>query len=149
MPTLVTNRRAKYDYTILEKFEAGLILAGSEVKAIKKGHMSLRGSYVTINEKEVWLINSLVSPYQPKNTPEDYDPNRSRKLLLHQKEILSLIVKKKQKGLTLVPLRVYTKHNRIKLEFALGQGKGKIDKREKIKQRETKRSIDRVLKNRG
>ncbi|MBU1292345.1 SsrA-binding protein SmpB [Patescibacteria group bacterium] len=149
MTTLVTNRRAKYDYTILEKFEAGLVLAGHEAKAIKKGHMSLKGSYVTIKDKEAWLINSLVSLYQPKNTPEDYEPTRSRKLLLHKKEIKSLISKKKQKGLTLVPLRVYTKHNRVKLEFALGQGKGKIDKREKIKQRETKRSIDRALKNRG
>lgn len=149
MATLVINRRAKYDYTILEKFEAGLVLAGHEVKSAKKGHMSLKGSYVTINEKEAWLINAFISPYQPKNTPEDYDPARSRKLLLHKKEINSLIGKKKQKGLTLVPLRVYTKHNRVKLEFALGQGKRKIDKREKIKQRETKRSIDRALKKRG
>jgi len=149
MPTLVINRRAKYDYTILEKFEAGLVLAGYEVKAIKNGHMSLKGAYVAINNGEVWLINALISPYQPKNMPQDYESTRSRKLLLHKKEIDSLIGKKKQKGLTLVPLRVYTKHNRVKLEFALGQGKRKIDKREKIKQRETKRNIDRALKRRG
>ena len=148
MTTLVTNRRAKYDYAILEKFEAGLVLAGYEVKAIKEGHMSLRGAYVTINNGEAWLINALISPYQPKNMPQDYEATRSRKLLLHKKEINNLIGKKRQKGLTLVPLRVYTKHNRVKLEFALGQGKRKIDKREKIKQRETKRNIDRAMKKR-
>jgi len=148
MPTLAFNRRAKYDYNILEKFEAGLVLAGYEVKAVKKGHMSLKGSYVTINNGEAWLINAMISPYQPKNMPQDYDPTRSRKLLLHKKEIKTLISKKKSKGLTLVPLRVYTKHSRVKLEFALGQGKGKIDKREKIKQRETKIKIDRALKKR-
>ncbi len=148
MPTLAINRRAKYDYAILEKFEAGLVLAGYEVKAAKKGHLSLKGSYVTINQEEAWLINSLISPYQPKNMPQDYDPARSRKLLLHKKEIKGLIGKKRGRGLTLVPLRVYTKRNRIKLEFALGQGKRQIDKREKIKQRETKRKIDRALKRR-
>ncbi len=148
MPTLATNRRAKYDYAILEKFEAGLVLAGHEVKAIKKGWMSLKGSYVTIKDEEVWLINAQISPYQPKNTPQDYNPTRSRKLLMHKKEIKGLIGKRKGKGLTLVPLRVYTKRNRIKLEFALGQGKRQIDKREKIKQRETKRKIDRALKRR-
>ncbi|MBL7053492.1 MAG: SsrA-binding protein SmpB [Candidatus Portnoybacteria bacterium] len=148
MPNLVTNSRAKFDYKILDKFEAGLVLAGYEVKAIKNGHMSLKGAYVTINENEVWLINSLISPYQPKNMPEDYNSSRSRKLLLHKNEIKSLIGKRKSKGLTLVPLRVYTKHNRIKLEFALGQGKRQIDKRENIKKRETDRKIDRVMKNR-
>jgi SsrA-binding protein len=146
MSTLVTNPRAKYDYHILEKFEAGLVLAGHEVKAIKNSRMSLKGSYVTIKDEEAWLINAQISPYQPKNTPKDYEPTRSRKLLLHKKEIRSLIGKTKQKGLTLVPLRVYTKHKRIKLEFALGQGKRKVDKREKIKKREAKRRIDRALK---
>ncbi len=149
MPVLATNRRAKFDYHILEKFEAGLILAGYEVKAVKKGHMSLKGSYVTINQGEVWLINSLISPYQPKNMPQDYDSSRSRKLLLHKKEIKSLIGKRKGKSLTLVPLRVYTKHNRIKLEFALGRGKRQIDKRKNIKQRETDRKIERAMKRRG
>jgi len=149
MPALVTNRKAKFDYKILEKFEAGLVLAGYEVKAVKNGHMSLRGAYVTINGNEAWLINSLISPYQPKNMPEDYDSSRSRKLLLHKKEIKSLIGKRKGKGLTLVPLRVYTKHDRIKLEFALGQGKKQIDKRENIKQREDNRRIDRAMKRRG
>ncbi|MFH1551938.1 MAG: SsrA-binding protein SmpB [bacterium] len=149
MSTLVKNPKAKFDYKILETFEAGLVLFGQEVKSIKKGQMSLRGSYVTIKNEEVWLINSLISPYQPKNTPETYEPTRSRKLLLKKKEIKRLIGKIKQKGLTLVPLRVYTKHEKLKMEFGIGQGKRKIDKRESIKKKETKRRIDRALKNRG
>ena len=148
MPSLATNPRARYDYSILETFEAGLVLAGYEVKSVKNGRMSLKGSYVTIKNEEVWLINALIPAYQPKNMPEYYDPTRTRKLLLRKKEIKSLIGKIKQKGLTLVPLRVYTKHNRIKLEFGLGQGRKKIDKREKIKQREAKRRIDRAMRGR-
>jgi len=149
MPTLATNPRAKFDYHILETFEAGLVLFGHEVKAIKNNQMSLKGSYITIKNEEAWLINAQISLYQPKNTPNDYDPIRTRKLLLNKKEIKSLIGRIKQRGLTLVPLRVYTKHSRIKLGFGLGQGKKKIDKREKIKKRETDRKISRVLKDRG
>ena len=147
MSTLATNPRAKFDYHILEKFEAGIVLFGHEAKAIKSNRVSLKGSYVSIKNDEAWLINVQISPYQPKNTPKEYDPTRSRKLLLHKKEISSLIGKTKRKGLTLMPLRVYTKHNRIKLEFALAQGKRKTDKREKIKKRETDRKIDRALRN--
>jgi len=146
MPTLATNPRAKYDYHILETFEAGLVLAGHEVKAIKTGHLSLKGSYVTIKNKEAWLINAQIPPYQPKNTPADYQPDRTRKLLLNKREIRSLIGQIKQKGLTLVPLRVYTKKGKIKLGFALGRGKREFDKREKIIKREVKRRIDRALR---
>ena len=146
MPTLATNPRAKYDYEILETYEAGLVLTGQEVKSIKTGHISLRGSYVTIKNEEAWLINAQIPPYQPKNAPADYQPSRTRKLLLHKKELKSLIGKTKQKGLTLVSLRVYTKRGKIKLGFALGRGKRKIDKREKIIERETKRKIDRALR---
>ena len=148
MPTLATNRRAKFDYHILETFEAGIVLSGQEVKSIKSNRMSLKGAYVTIKNQEAWLINALVPPYQPKNTPDDYESTRSRKLLLHKKEIKGLIGQTKQKGLTLVPLRVYTKRNRIKLGFGLGRGKRKTDKREVIKKRETKRKIERILKSR-
>jgi len=149
MPTLATNPRAKYDYQILETYEAGLVLTGQEVKSIKTGHISLRGSYVTIKGEEAWLINAQIPPYQPKNVPADYEPTRSRKLLLHKKEIKSLIGQTKQKGLTLVPLRVYTKRGKIKLGFALGRGKRKVDKREKIKKREVKRKIDRALRSKA
>jgi len=147
MSTLATNPRAKFDYHILEKFEAGIVLFGHEAKAIKNNRISLKGSYVTIRNEEVWLINAQISPYQPKNTPKEYEPTRSRKLLMHKKEIESLIGKIKQRGLTLMPLRVYTKQNRIKLEFGLAQGKRKIDKREKIKKREEDRRIGRALRN--
>lgn len=146
MPTLAINPRAKYDYEILDTYEAGLVLSGQEVKSAKKGRMSLKGSYVTIRNEEVWLINAQISPYQPKNVPVNYSPTHSRKLLLHKKEIKELIGKTKQKGLTLTPLRAYTKQNRIKLEFGLGRGKKKSDKREKIKKRETQRKIRRALK---
>ena len=146
MPTLVTNPRAKYDYHILKTFEAGMVLAGHEVKAIKTGHISLKGSYVTIKNEEAWLINAQIPPYQPKNTPTDYQPSQTRKLLLNKKEIKSLIGQSKRKGLTLVPLRVYTKKGKIKLAFALGLGKQKTDKREKIIKREVKRKIDRALR---
>lgn len=146
MPTIAYNRKATYDYEILEKFEAGLVLAGHEVKAVKTGHISLRGSFVTIKGNEAFLLNASIPPYQPKNTPPDYDSERSRKLLLHKSEIKSLIGKQKQKGLTLVPLKVYTKRGKIKLEFGLGRGKKKVDKRQQIAEREAKRRIDRAMK---
>ncbi|MBU1137067.1 SsrA-binding protein SmpB [Patescibacteria group bacterium] len=146
MPTLATNPRAKFDYQILETYEAGLVLSGFEVKAAKNNRLSLRGSYVTIKDGEAFLINAQIMPYQPKNTPADYDPNRTRKLLLHKKEIKALIGQTKEKGLTLTPIRVYTKRNRIKIEFGLGRGKRKVDKREKIKKRESDRKIDRAMR---
>ena len=123
-----------------------MVLTGAEVKAIKTGHISLKGSYVTIKNEEAWLINAQIPPYQPKNTPADYEPSRTRKLLLNKKEIKSLIGQGSQKGLTLVPLRVYTKRGKVKLGFGLGRGKRKVDKRRKIIQRETKRKIDRALR---
>lgn len=146
MPILAVNPRARYDYEILETYEAGVVLAGYEVKAIKAGHISLKGAYVTIKNNEAFLINTHVSPFQPKNTPADYEPNRLRKLLLNKQEIKTLIGRTKQKGLTLVPWRVYTKRGIVKLEFAVAKGKRKIDKREKIKKREAERRIERALK---
>lgn len=146
MTTFAYNRKATFDYEILETYEAGLILFGYEVKAIKTGHLSLAGAYVIIRGNEAYLINAYIPPYQPKNTPGDYDPYRLRKLLLHKSEIASLIGKTKQKGLTLVPLKVYTKHGKLKLEFVLARGKKKFDKRDKIIERETKRKIDRAIR---
>ncbi|PIQ74984.1 MAG: SsrA-binding protein [Candidatus Portnoybacteria bacterium CG11_big_fil_rev_8_21_14_0_20_40_15] len=146
MPELAFNKKTLYDYEVLEKYEAGLVLTGHEVKSAKKGHLSLQGSYVVIRGEEAWLLNSSISPFQPKNAPPDYDPLRTKKLLLHKHEIASLIGKTHQKGLTLVPLRVYTKKAKVKLEFALARGKRKADKREKIIKRETKRDIDRALR---
>lgn len=144
LKNLAENRRARYDYEILETYEAGLVLFGHEVKAIKTGHISLRGSYVIIKNNEAYLLNAFIPPYQPANTPEDYNPERTRKLLLNKSEIRSLIGKSKQKGLTLVPLRIYTKKSKLKLEFGIGKGKRKIDKREAIKKRETEREINKI-----
>ena len=146
MKTLALNKRAKYDYEILEKFEAGLVLQGHEVKSIKTGHISLKGARVIIKDDEAFLINADIPPYQPKNAPKDYKPDRTRKLLLHKKEIKSLIGKGREKGLTLVPIRVYDKKGKLKLEFGIGRSKKKIDKRELIKKREFKREKERKLK---
>lgn len=146
MPELAFNRKAIYDYEFLEKYEAGLVLTGHEVKSAKKGHLSLQGSYVVIRGEESWLLNANITSFQPKNAPPDFNPLRTRKLLLHKHEIQSLIGKTHQKGLTLVPIRVYTKKAKVKLEFALARGKRKADKRERIIKRETKREIDRALR---
>ena len=140
------NRQALYDYEILEKYEAGLALAGLEVKAIRTGHISLKGAYVATQGEEAFLLNANIPPYQMKNTPAWYEPTRSRKLLLHKAEIRSLLGKTQQKGLTLVPLRVYNKSGKIKLEFALAKGKKEYDKRQKIGEREAKRKIQRALR---
>lgn len=141
MKSFVLNKQAKYNYELLDKYEAGLVLEGHEVKAIKKGKMSLKGAYVSAKGNDIYLINSFISPYQPKNTPQDYNPSRPRKLLLNQREIRNLLGKLQQKGLTLVPVKVYNKNRRLKLEFALGKGKRKKDKREDIRKKEFRREI--------
>ncbi len=146
MPTLSTNKRATFDYEILDKYEAGLVLAGYEVKSARLGHISLKGAYVVITNNEAYLINAHISPYQPKNMPTDYEPTRTRKLLLHKSQINRLIGEHKQKGLTLIPISVYTnKIGKIKLSFALALGKKKFDKRAAIGDRETKRRIQRAM----
>lgn len=146
MATLAYNRRAVFDYIILEAYEAGIILTGCEVKSIRLGHLNLAGSYVVLKNSETYLINSYIPPYQPKNVPVDYDAARSRKLLLRKSEINSLIGKVRQKGLTLIPLRVYTKGSKLKLEFGLAKGKKEFDKRATIIEREDKRKIDRAMR---
>ncbi len=146
MKILALNKRANFDYEILEKLEGGLVLAGSEVKSIKTGHINLKGAYVTITGNELYLTNANRHAYHPKNMPEDYDANRSRKVLIHKRQIKSLVGKISHKGLTLVPIKVYSKHGLIKLEFGIGKGKKKIDKREDIKKREDKLSIQRALR---
>lgn len=149
MKTIIENKKAYFKYQILEKFEAGISLIGQEVKSIKLGRINLAGSYVVLKGEEVYLIGANIPPYQPKNAPPDYNPERVRKLLLKKLEIKHLIGKAKQKGLTLVPLRVYTKKGIIKIEFGIGKGLKKVDKREKIKKREVAREIKRELKSRG
>jgi SsrA-binding protein len=147
MKFLAENKKAHFDYEILEKLEAGIVLIGQEVKSIKSGRINLAGSYVVSKDTEFYLINANIPPYQPKNLPEDYDSLRSKKLLLKKREIDYLIGKIKQKGLTLVPLKVYTKRGKIKLEFGIAKGLKKADKRELIKKRESEREIKREMKN--
>lgn len=141
-----TNRKAYFDYEILNTYEAGIELAGFEVKAIKTGHLNLLGAFIFIKDEQVWLLNAAISAYQPKNTPTDYDPTRSRKLLMHKSEIKELIGAGSQKGLTILPLKVYTKAGRIKVLIGLSRHKKKTDKREIIKKREDERKISRVIK---
>jgi SsrA-binding protein len=149
MKVLAQNKKAYFKYKILEKFEAGIVLIGPEVKSIKSGRINLTGSFIVLKDNEAYLIGCHIPPYQPKNMPADYNPERSRKLLLKKTEIKHLIGKSKQKGLTLVPLRVYTRKGRIKIEFATVKGKKKVDKREIIKKREVEREMQRELKSRG
>lgn len=146
MPILAVNKRATFDYEILDRFEAGLMLTGAEVKSIKTGHISLKGAFVTLHEGELWLTNANIPPYPFANLGSSYDPTRSRKLLVKKSEIKSLIGKIHAQGLTLVPLRVYTKKRLIKLEFALAKGKKAFDKRADIGKKEAKRAIERKLK---
>ena len=148
MRVLAENKKAYFNYQILEKFEAGISLIGQEVKSIKLRRINLAGSYVVLKNSEVFLVGANIPPYQPKNIPPDYNPERSRKLLLKKSEIKYLIGKVKQKGLTLVPLRVYTKRGKIKLGFGIARGKKKVDKRELIKKREIEREIRRALQER-
>lgn len=143
---ITTNKRAYFDYEILETYEAGIELRGFEVKAIKSGRINLAGSYAIIRNNQVWLLNADIPPYQPKNTPVDYDSKRTRRLLLKKSEIKNLIGRTQEKGLTLVPLKVYTKgkFGRIKIEIGLGKSRKKADKRELIKKREVEREIKRM-----
>jgi len=145
---LLDNKKAYHDYEVLEKFEAGLKLLGFEVKALKLKRGKIIGAHIIIRGGEAFIVGMEIAPYQPKNTPEDYDSARTRKLLLEKKEIDYLAGKDSQKGLTLIPLSVYTKGSLIKLSFGIARGLKKYDKREKIKKRDTKRDIDRLLKTR-
>ncbi|HEY4489757.1 MAG TPA: SsrA-binding protein SmpB [Candidatus Paceibacterota bacterium] len=143
---LVENKKAYFNYEILEKLEAGIELLGFEVKSLRKGQGSLDGSHVTIHNNETYLINATVSPYQPANTPKDYEPRRNRKLLLTKKEISQLIGTEKQKGLTIVPLAIYSKGPKLKVSLGIVRGKKKFDKRQSIKKRESERDSRRILK---
>jgi SsrA-binding protein len=139
----ITNKKAYFNYEFLEKFEAGVVLTGAEVKSTRLGRVNLAGSYVVLKGDEVYLLNATIFPFQPQNTPKDYQPTRPRKLLLHKKEIQYLIGKSKQRGLTLIPLRVYSNKGKIKIEFAVARGRKKTDKKELIQKRETQRDIRR------
>ena len=140
------NKRARYDYDILESYEAGIELFGHEVKSVREGHMNLKGAFVTIRSGQLWLKNAYIAPYSKSGALPSYNPERVRRLLVHKRQIRHLSAKLAQKGLTLVPLKVYNSNNRVKLEFALVKGKKKHDKRQSIKERDVKRKLQRTLK---
>lgn len=144
MTTLSENRRARFDYDILDTYEAGLALFGHEVKSVKAGQMSLSGAFVTFHRGEAYLTNAHISPYRHAGPLPDYNPTRSRRLLLHAKELRSLTGQAQDKGLTIVPLRVYTKGRYVKVAVALARGRKQYDKREAIKRRDVAREIRKV-----
>ncbi len=144
MPVITANKRAYFDYQILETYEAGIELEGFEVKSIKTGRINLAGSYAVIRNNQVWLLNVDIPPYQPKNTPADYESKRSRRLLLRRSEIKNLIGRVQEKGLTLIPLRVYTKNRKVKIEIGLAKSRKKQDKRELLKKRDAEREIQNI-----
>jgi SsrA-binding protein len=140
------NRQARFLYEILETFEAGIALVGTEVKSIRAGKVNLRDGYGLVRNGEVWLINVHISPYEASGQYFNHDPRRSRKLLLHRKEINKLIGQIEQKGLTLVPLKMYFKGSNVKVTLALGKGKKLHDKRESLKRKQDEREMARAMK---
>src|SRR3989338_4377511 len=144
---LVENKKAHLNYEILEEYEAGLELLGGEVKSLRAKLGKLDGAHITVRGGEAYLIGATIAPYQSGNTPADYEPARNRKLLLTKKEIAILGAHESQKGLTIVPLGVYNKGRHLKLALCVARGRKKYDKRAVLKERETKREMDRTLKN--
>ena len=143
--TLATNRQALHDYHVLETVEAGLALAGTEVKSIRAGNVNLRDAYARAQDGEIWLRNAHIAPFEQGNR-WNHEPRRPRRLLLHTREIGRLMRKAGEAGYTLVPLRLYDRHGKIKLELALARGKKQYDKRAAIAERESKREIERAVK---
>lgn len=143
----IENKKARFDFEFLETFEAGVELLGHEVKAIRKGMGSLEGARVVVRGGEAFVIGAAISPYQTKNTPKSYDSERARRLLLNKKEIAGIADAEGKKGLTIIPIKWYNHKGKIKLEIAIARHKKKYDKRTALKERDTKRQIDRTLKN--
>jgi len=144
--TYADNKKARFDYEILDEVEAGIVLKGYEVAAIKKKMVSLKGSYAYFHLGEMFLLNMHVSPYQIKNMPKNYEPTQTRKLLLKKKELSKIYSKTKEMNLTIIPLKIYSKNDIIKVSLGLGKGKKKYDKRETIKKRDFERKILKNLK---
>jgi SsrA-binding protein len=146
--TITTNRRARFDYTILETFEAGLVLTGSEVKSLREGRANLRDAYGVIKDDEAWLIGATISPY-PFARDGGHEPDRTRKLLLHRFEIRKIASRLAEKGLTLVPLQMYFRDGKAKVEVGLAKGKARYDKRETLKRRQADREMERAMRHRS
>ena len=143
--TIVQNRRARHEYHILEHHEAGIELRGTEVKSLREGHITLKDSYADVEEGEMFLVGVHINPYEQGNI-YNHEPERTRRLLMHKREILKLGARVAEKGLTLIPLRLYFKDGRVKVEIALCQGKHTIDKRETLRERVVKRELVRATK---
>jgi len=146
MPNYATNRDATHNVTVSEKFEAGIVLSGAEVKAIKAGNCSLKGSYAAIRTSELVLLNMHVGRYEPAGPIQSDDPTRTRRLLVHRRDLDRLIGKVRSEGMTLVPLSLYSKNGLIKVELGLGRGKKLHDKRASIKKRDVQRDIGRAMR---
>lgn len=144
---VATNRKAKFEYHLLETFEAGISLKGSEIKSIRAGQMSIKEAYVRVTENEAWLMEAYIAPYTEANR-FNHEPRRPRQLLLHKREIRNMRKTAQQKGLTVIATKVYLKGGRAKVEIALARGKKMHDKRQAIKQRDTEREIKRQMRNR-
>jgi len=147
MPTYATNKKARFNYEILEEIEAGLILSGQEVKSIRNGGAKLQGSHMSFLGNDAFVSNMRISPYKFAGKLEDYDPNQQRKLLLSKKELEYLRGKSQEKGLTIVPISLYNRGRFIKIKLGLAKGKKNYDKRETIKKRDINREFGRLLKN--
>jgi SsrA-binding protein len=142
---VATNRKARHDYFLLDTYEAGIALLGSEIKSIRAGQISIKEAYVRVDGEEAWLVEAHVSPYDPANR-YNHEPRRARKLLLHKKEIQDLYDQVRKKGVTIIPIRVYLKEGRAKVEIAAARGKKNYDKRQEIAKRDAQREIDRQIR---
>lgn len=148
MKVITTNRRARHDYQIAETVEAGLVLVGSEVKSLRDGRANLKDAYVTFRDGEAWLVGAHISPYS-FSREGGHQPERDRKLLLHRREIDRIAARVAEKGLTVVPLSMYFKEGRAKVELGLGRGKAKYDKRQALKEKDQKREMERAMRRKG
>jgi len=146
MRIIATNKRASFDYTLFDRYEAGIVLSGQEVKSAKSGHASLKNSFITLKGSEPYLTNAHISAYKYAGKTDIPNPTRPRKLLLHKKEVSSLIGKSQTQGFSLIPLKLYVSGKLVKIEFALARGKKQYDKRQDIAKRETQKKISRALR---
>jgi len=144
---IATNRKARHDYFLLDTYEAGISLLGSEIKSIRAGHVSIKEAYVRVDGEEAWLIDAHISPYDQANR-YNHEPRRSRKLLLHKKEVQDLYDDVRKKSVTIIPTRLYLKNGLAKVEIAVARGKKKYDKRQAIAERDTQRIIERQVRRR-
>jgi SsrA-binding protein len=146
MSNYLDNPKARFDYEVLERYDAGIELFGFEVKSVRNGRGSITGAHIIIRGREAFIVGMRIDPYQAGNTPTGYDPDRTRTLLLTKKELIELEEQDSKKGLTLIPLSLYDKNRKVKVGFAVARGKKEFDKRETIKKRDTDRDLRRIMK---